>query len=347
MFSKRTYIFLLPFIACLVFSCSSDVPDNVVPEKGPELTFAVSDLTRASVTTEINSPGSKFVVYGEKKFIKGNADEESSIIFDKTEVEYVDGNWSYDNVQYWFPKHTYSFVALSPLSIVSPENNPLYSGSEFSFTYAVPVSAENEIVRNGVQDFLGATHRRYYELGDGLPVSLKFGHLMSLVNIAPAMSNNAMSSEANIQFKKIVVTGLKNKVTFKIRPASILSNNQTDDRVIEVTEQEGESKMTIEFAEPVKIMNKAGNVPLFDANDALLMLPQSFDEDSEATIIMTYTMNDDPEIWELSLPLKLLKWESGKSYTYNFTFDGKRVSVGTPSISDWNTVEEKFKADSD
>lgn len=341
MFNKHLHTYLLPFIACLVFSCVSDSPDYTAPDNETELTFTVAELSRASVTTGINTPGSKFAVYGDIKVSEAsNADP--TIIFNKTEVEYVGNTWSYDNTQYWFPKHDHSFVAIFPVSIVSPENDPQYSGSELSFTYTIPASSENEIAKNDVVDILGATHRRYYEPGDVvLPVSLRFSHMMTLINIGMSMNDNVMGTDAYIQLKKIEFSGLKNKATFKILPAQILSNNQTDDRLIDVIDQEGETKMTIEFAESKKIMNLAETVSLFDANDAIIMLPQEFAADSQAKIIFTYAVNDEQETAQVSCPLKLMKWESGKSYLYNFMIERTGVKFDNYEINPWNTIRQE------
>ncbi|MDE6287158.1 MAG: fimbrillin family protein, partial [Muribaculaceae bacterium] len=310
MHAKLNYLYLLLiFVGCLASSCNSDSPEDVAGN-GSELKFTVSDLTRAPVTTTLH----QFAVYGDMKSVENNT--APFVVFDKTEVTYRNNTWSYSGMQYWFPYHEYSFVAVHPISVLENGNNPLYADSKLSFTYTLPTTGGNNISSNDVSDILGATHRRNYGNGPTLPVSLTFSHLMSLINVAPALNDNVMSADAYIEISKLELTGLKNKATFSILPAPRLSNNQTDDRVIEVTGQEGEANLTIEFATPKKIMNHGGNVRLLDSNDAIIMLPQEFTADSQSQIILTYTISNETETKTMSSPLKQLSWESGKSYTY-------------------------------
>lgn len=334
--SKLTYLYLLSFVACLLSSCSSDAPDNVDP-KGSEMSFTVSELSRAAVTTTINIPGSKFAVYGDRKFPVDN-NTEPSVIFNKTEVEYINNSWSYNNPQYWFPNNEHSFVAVYPVSVLDTDNKPQYSNSKLSFTYTLPTSDGINVKPNDVTDILAATHRRLYYQGDGIPVSLRFSHLLSLINIAPALDDNLMDMEAYIQFHKLELTGLKTKATFNILPAQRLSNNQTDDRVIDVSGHEGEGNLTIEFNEPKKIMNRRDNVKLFDDNDAIIMLPQIFGSDTQTKLVLTYTLNNDTQTKQLSIPLDLLGWESGKSYTYRFTIGRNGPHFDTTTITSWEML---------
>lgn len=336
--AKLTYVVFLSFIACLVSSCTSDTPDVVNTDNGRELSFIASGMSRASVISDINTPGSKFAVFGDMKF-SGTADASPSIVFNKTEVAYIDNEWYYDDTQYWYPKHEYSFVAVFPLSVVGSETLPRYSDSSLSFTYTISASSGNEVNKNDIPDILGATHRRSYTDGASQPVSLRFSHLMSLINILPGFNDNIMDSETYIKFHKVELTGVKNKATFNILPAPILSNTQTDDRVIEMTGQDGEINLTIAFPEPKKIMNHGDNVRLFDANDAIIMLPQIFAADSGAKIVLTYTINDDPEAMTLSVPLRLREWEPGKSYNYKFTLDRTGLVSSTTTITDWEVMD--------
>lgn len=333
---KRIYILLLPIIACLVFSCTSETPDPA-SGKGAQLIFSISNPSRATVVSNLNTAGSKFVVFGDRK-ISDDPDENPVVFLNNTTVEYFDGNWQYNNLQYWIPNQEHSFVAVYPVSIVGSDYNPQYTKSALSFTYTLPTSSANEIANNEVLDILGATHRRFYQKGDGLPVSLRFNHLMTLINISPGFNDNIMDAESYIRFHKVEFTGVRNKATFKITPAQRLSASQTDDRLIEITAHAGEAKMTIEFSEPKKITNHAENQSLFDANDAIIMLPQIFAAESDAQIILTYTVNDNPEMMTLCAPLSLLEWKSGKSYNYKFTLDRTGLISNSTTITDWEVT---------
>lgn len=335
--AKRTYLYLLFFVACLASSCTSDAPDDVDVRKGSEVSFGVSDLTR-TVTTDINTPGSAFAVYGDMK--EGNQ-ADPSVLFDKTEVKYQNGRWDYEGAQYWFPGCEHSFVAITPLSVL---DNASYSQSALSFTYTIPTTDGNLSDKNDVPDILVATHRRLYESENenqnkNTKVVFWFGHVMSLINIAPKLDDNIMSKDEYIEFHTLELSGFKTTATFEILPAPRQSNSQTDDRMIGVTEQKGEGSghLTIEFKAPVQVKN-GESVSLFDDKEALIMLPQTFDPGSETKIILTYTVNNDPSIKQVTIPLQNLQWESGKGYTYRFTINRQGLLFGTTTITDWEKM---------
>lgn len=333
MHAKLTYLYILCCIALMASSCTADAPD-IDDVRGAELSFAVSNLSRASESPAFN----KFAVYGDMKFPVDNSTI-PTVIFNKTEVEYKNNTWSYAGTQYWFPKHEHSFVAVHPLSVLEADNTPQYSNSQLSFTYTIPTTAGNKVSSNSITDIIAATHRRLYNVDDKNSVTtLNFGHLMSKINFAPALDGNMMTDEDYIEFYKFELTGFKTKATFNIVPASRQSNSQTDDRVVEVTRQESEGSLTIEFAQPVKITGNSKNVSLFDDNSALIMLPQSFGADSDAKIVLSYKINKESTIKEIILPLMNREWESGKSYVYKFTITRQAAHFDTTIITDWEVV---------
>lgn len=265
------------------------------------------------------------------------------VIFDKTEVEYRNDGWYYDNTSYWFPKYEHSFVAICPLSVLETGNNPRYSNSRLSFTYTIPTSGGT----GDASDIIAATHRRFYDLPEDSfvivaknRVTLKFAHILSLINFAPALNDNIMDEDEYIMFHKMELSGVKTKAEFNILPASRQSNDQTDDMVIDVTGHEGgETDFTIGFAEPIKVVNGRENVS-FEDKDAIIMLPQTFAADSDAKITFYYTVNDGTTIKQIYLPLKnMQKWEPGKRYTYKFTIDRTGLHSEETTITDWEALD--------
>lgn len=335
MYSKLTNLLLLIFIACLASSCNSDTPDNQEVSKGTEVTFAVSGQTRASGTVSFN----KFAVYGD---IKHPDDDITNpvILFNKTVVEYINDSWSYEGTQYWLPKYEHSFVAITPLSVLEADNNPQYLNSKLSFIYTIPTTDNNKSSdpRN-ITDILAATHRRLYNDNDIVTTTtFQFGHIMSRINLAPALDDNVMNNDEFIAIHKIELSGLKTKAKFNIIPASRQSNSQTDDRVINVTDQELSGNFTIELPKPVKVANNRENISLFGDNDAIIMIPQTFAADSDAQFILSYTINNESAVHQIVLPLAGKQWETGKSYTYKFTFSRKGLHSESTTIADWEVL---------
>lgn len=343
MYANLKYLYSIPvFIACLLSSCTSDNSADVEFSKGSEVSFDVLSMSRASATPTFT----EFAVYGDMKF-PVDKNTAPTVVFNKTIVKYSKkegetvGKWLYDGVQYWFPNHEHTFIAVTPLSALeSSATSPRYSDSELSFTYQLPTTSDNELTdKSKVNDILAATHRRLYSEDDGNATTVfSFGHIMSLVNLAPAFNDNLLTKDDCIKFRKLELSGFNTKAAFTIQPAPRLTNTQTDDMVIDVAGQEGEGKLTVEFANPVIVANTQNNVALFDGNDAIIMLPQAFAADSEAKIILSYTINDDALVKQVTLPLMNQQWESGKSYIYRFTIDRTGAHFQNTTISDWEAM---------
>lgn len=330
-------------MACLVSACSSDTPDEVEVSKGAEMSFAVADRSRATVTTSFD----EFTVYSDLKDPE-NETANPVVQFDKTQVVYRDNEWSYDVKQYWYPQHEHSFVAISPSSVLDNGATPLYSNSRLSFTYTIPTTAGILNKKDDVSDIITATHRRFYDkdkyffIADSVSkIILKFDHILSMVNFAPELNDDFLHDDGYVTFHKLEFSGFKTKATINILPASRSSNNETDDRVVSVTGQEGDAKYTVEFTNPKIVTNNKEKVSLFENNDALIMLPQVFASDSQAKIILTYTINDDTQPKQLTVALKNITWQTGMSYTcvIPFTIDKSELTIGTTGILDWETEQ--------
>lgn len=340
--SKLTYFFL-SLAAILLSSCTSDAPDDRDFGNGAEMSFDVSGTTRATVTSSFN----KFVVYGDMKFWveNGNNIVNPIELFHKTEVEYKDNSWSYSGTKYWMPRHEHSFIAVAPISVVEAGTTPEYLNSKLSFTYTIPTTGGKMSDRSDVADIIIATHRRLYDEKDtNTTTTFKFGHVMSLINIAPEFNDSEMKDDDFMKIHKLEISGFITKGVFNVQPASRESNSQTDDSIIEVTGHEGEGVYTIEFNEPKIITNHGGKVLFFDPEDAIILLPQTFPADSQAKIVLTYTINNGTQESQIIVPLKRLRLDAGKSYTYRLLFDKYGLKMEAMSISDWEVEESPFDA---
>lgn len=332
---KYLYYLFIPLICSAAVSCDADTPRSDNPAGGSEVKFDVDRLTRASDSPVIE----KFAVYGDKKHPADNINP-PAVVFSKTEVVYNSGSWSYEGVQHWYPKHEHSFVAIAPVSALETSDAPRYSNSQLSFTYNIPVTEAHQVSKpDDVYDILVATHRRLFEDGDAATTIFRFGHLMSQINLASLLDDNVMSDDEYINITKLELSGFKTGATFDIKPAPRQSAHQTDDSEIGVSGHSGEGLLTVEFAEPLKVVNHGEQpVSLFNASNAIIMLPQTFDAESDAKILIYYTVNEDPAEKQGILRLLDQKWESGKRYSYRFTIDRRGLIPGTTEISKWEVM---------
>lgn len=314
----------------MLSACDSDKPDTDVRT---EVSFATSGGSRASETLAFD----RFAVYGDMKFPVDNSTA-PLVVFDNKEVVYAGGSWTYgSDLRYWFPKHEHSFVAVSPVSVTGTGSEAVYSNSKLSFSYTMPASDGN-LLREEVSDIFSATHRRLYSSGDNGLLTLKFRHLMSMVDIAPALDDNTLGSDGYILLHEMEFSGVATKARFDIVPAERQSNSQTDDMVLDVIPQE-EGNLSVKFNTPVKIENNKTNVRPFANGDAVIMLPNDFTMAADAKLTLYYTINDETSMLNGSISLNNLKWESGKSYLYKFTIERAGVNLTDCEINPWNEVK--------
>lgn len=326
----------------LLVSCSSDGPDT----SSCEMKFDIYSLTSRSVTNISNITEKPFAIFGDM-IPSESADNPSArtVVYNNIPITYINSAWTAPVRQYWFNNHIHSFVAVHPASIFAESSAATdYQNSRLSFTYTLPSDHKQ------TTDILSATHRRMYidnrefDSNGQIPgtgadiVFLRFAHLLSQINLVPALVDNIMDDDSYIEFRSLELSGYKTKATFDIFPATLLTAAQTDDNEINVSSHAGEGSLKIDFPTPVKIVNHQPGAPLFSADEALIMLPQSFTADSGADIVLTYTINNDPTIKTVTLPLSNQQWASGKSYTYRFTIDRTGPHFGSTSITDWDVL---------
>lgn len=322
---------MLLAITCAT-SCMSE--SEPVLESEEQLRFEVAEVTsRTSISTNSNLNTKSFSLFGDMNR-KGEYFPGLKLIFNGDKVTFQNNKWEYGPPMYWLMGQEHSFVAIYPsFDSFSGLTDLDYTNSKVSFTYTVPV-ADGLIDYKDVPDLLVATHRRKYNFDTAGAVKLRFSHLLSRINIAPALDEVLMYEDQNetdklnhpdnkdeyISFHKIEIYSLKTKASFSFTPASI-QTGQTDER-IETYELDDNSvaDAVLTFSKPKKVTNNKTNVNICDDNDAFLVLPQQIDKD--AKVILYYTVNDDTPMRKITFSfsdLPIDKWEVGKSYTYMFT----------------------------
>ncbi|MDE5813603.1 MAG: fimbrillin family protein [Muribaculaceae bacterium] len=323
---------ILPLLVGMVCvsSCTSD-PDPVVSdyEKGEEMTFEVDAATRAIVTDNDNITDRPFMIFGDVNrtgaFFSG-----LKVFFNHDQVSYNNGKWNYGAKQYWMMGQEHSFVAIHPYDVLKDLKELKYEDSKVSFTYQLP---EKDI--DMAQDLLVAAHRRIYTLDNGGPIRFKFTHLLSSINIMPALDEVLMYEDEDekelypdnkdeyILFQKIEMVGIRTLGTFSFAPGPLGSGNSTNECAVDYhSNEDGGTTVTFDYKDkPIAVTNNKENVSIFDNNKAAIILPQSFDKNSASEIRLYYSVNDDNVVRTIKIPLKNITWEMGKNYTYKFTIE--------------------------
>lgn len=343
---KRNIIHIfLPLIigmAC-AYSCTSDSEPPVL-ESGEELMFEVKEATdsRTVISTTSNLKQMPFALFGNMNRT-GEHYQGLKIIFNGDKVTFTDKKWSYGPTPiYWLMGQEHSFAALYPdLEHIPGLSDLKYEESKVSFNYEIPKNDENITEYSKIADILVATHRRLYTFESTGAVKFNFRHVLSRINIEPALDEVLMyedetekdthpdNKDEYIQFNKFEIFNLKTKASFAFVPAKLPAGeflNDENDRTYEVDNESLADYAVLNFTNPKNVTNNKRNVNICANDDAFLVLPQSVDKD--AKLILYYTVNGDHldrnYVRTVTFPLSDLpidKWEAGKSYTYRFTIE--------------------------
>lgn len=319
--AKLIYLYFIAILAtCPLASCSHDTPDNECLSTGAEMVFDVVDGSRASAISSFN----EFILYGDMKFM----DHEPTVVFDKTNVEYKGGKWSYANAQYWFPKHEHSFIAMNPVDATGISGMG-YSGSQLSFTYTIPENFES------AHDLMMATHRRKMPEDNPSysadPVRLKFFHILSRIDFK--VKNDKAADYVKVTQIKLI--GVNKTSSFSIIPAPLSSGSgQTDDYISSWTGISNKGTLTANI--DVNITEDETGF-LFPDDNALFMIPQP--DNNDVVMEITYEQWDDGAKFEehtLTATAPIGGWESGKVYTYSLAVsETSQETYLTVSVKNW------------
>lgn len=321
---KLRYIILLIAAGGLLSSCAS-TGDDV--EQGAEMTFVVSELSRASVTNDINFSGSEFAVYGDMKL----KDNPSIKVFDGNIVTYRGSKWEYNNPQYWFPQHEHSFIAMHPVE-AKGMSEPEYSNSWLSYSYTLPTDFTE------AKDLIVATHRRMADANPAAkatPVALNFFHIMSRINFV--LTNEAAADIVRVT--EIKLENVNRTGSFAVTPAPLLSGDRTDDYDSRWSDASYMGTVTAPLRVDVP-ENEAR--PLFPDDNALLMIPQP---DNKGVILhIKYTLIDagaKDEQLTLTAQTPIGGWEAGKIYTYSlYIREITKELYLTVSVKNWQAPKQ-------
>lgn len=342
-------------MAC-VTSCMSE--REPVLESGEELKVEVTEAaSRSALTTDQNIKTLPFSLFGDV-YRTGEYYSGLKVIFNGDNVQYTNNQWNYGPPIYWLMGQVHSFVAIHPASDKIPGLSDLtYSDSRVNFTYTIPVT-NNIIDYNAVPDILVATHRRDYNFDTAGAVKFGFRHILSRINIEPALdeflmyedepynSTHPENKDEYIRFEKFEIYGLKTKASFVFTPASIPSGQLKTDETDQTYEVDDSSvaDAVLTFTKPKTVTNNKKNVNVCADDDAFFVLPQTIGQD--ARIILYYTVNDDHRddrfVRTITFPfsgLPIDRWEGGKIYTYSFTIEKAYTGQIKPGSLKWKITD--------
>lgn len=143
--------------------------------------------------------------------------------------------------------------------------------------------------------------------GDGSnpkPVAMEFKHQLSKVNIIATVEGG------NCIVNSVTFSGMATKGSYN--STSGWSNTTTGSFI----------------SSESKVLDTTG----FDLLGDLLLIPQTVTE--EFKINVNYTLDDETQAKEISLPTSIDQWKAGQSYKYTLTFKGNNI-IFTVNVASW------------
>ena len=314
-----------------VSSCT-EIRVDIGSETGTYIEFA-SALTKAPVNSA--SDMSEFAVWAYYQTADGRHD-----VFGQTDMENTGitvsrtgGSWTYENPKMWEFGVTYTFYGIYPadtkgVSMTAADENPHIVMENYSI-----LSAENagEDLMLAVDDGIN-----YPEGSDTAPVSLRFTHLLSMVDLVcrPYGSQADWPKNYKPEVYSVKLYGIGSEATF--RSAGFIPGNIQSIRrgwTVDASAATTESSPYADAGITAPVLIDTEKNLLKD----VMVFPQTFAPGMRIGI--EYTASKDSPVRStvmelISLPLEA--WEAGKHYVYTFTISPEgRIIFEMPDVRPW------------
>ncbi len=281
---KKIFVAVLAMAG--VVACNTvdtlDVPQN------PEIRFAnafVENATRANEALDPSTTTNTLTGFN----VWGFMDQTDGTVFVAEDVTGSKGNFSYANIQYWAPGHTYYFAALAPID----------SANVKDFAAEVAGATEEEkfvkTVFNfknveGTEDLLYAAAKEVAPaMGASKTVMLTFDHLLSKVKFS--FTNGFTNPNAYIDVKNVTMavpasataTLTKDAYTWANQAGELILEfgDACDKTAINVKQEAANELLTIPAAQDYKIefdvVYYQGSVPAYEGHKVVTLKNVAFE----------------------------------------------------------------------
>lgn len=300
---KKIFVAVLAMAG--VVACNTvdtlDVPQN------PEIRFAnafVENATRANEALDPSTTTNTLTGFN----VWGFMDQTDGTVFVAEDVTGSKGNFSYANIQYWAPGHTYYFAALAPID----------SANVTDFAAEVAGTTEEEkfvkTVFNftnveGTEDLLYAAAKEVAPaMGASKTVMLTFDHLLSKVKFS--FTNGFTNNNAKIDVKNVRMTAPETAT------ATLAAENSWANHAGEITLAFGDA-----------CDKTAINVKQEAANE-LLTIPAGADKKYTVTFDVALYMGDVVayEAKDKTATIEGVALEIGKAYNFSATLNASNLT---------------------
>ena len=281
---KKIFVAVLAMAG--VVACNTvdtlDVPQN------PEIRFAnafVENATRANEALDPSTTTNTLTGFN----VWGFMDQTDGTVFVAEDVTGSKGNFSYANIQYWAPGHTYYFAALAPIDstnvkdfaaeVAGATEEEKFVKTVFNFTNV-----------EGTEDLLYAAAKEVAPaMGASKTVMLTFDHLLSKVKFS--FTNGFTNPNAYIDVKNVTMavpatataTLTKDAYTWANQAGELILEfgDACDKTAINVKQEAANELLTIPAAQDYKIefdvVYYQGSVPAYEGHKVVTLKNVAFE----------------------------------------------------------------------
>lgn len=278
-------------IASATLSCQKDSP---VQDGRYPILFDCTDYNTRAIA-DITDLQNGFEVYA---YLKTG---ENAFDFAK-DVRYEPDTWTwtYDEIEYWWPETSYSFMAFYPsdtFTVTNTEDGQSYSLiSDYSVLTQTALLTASETRNVGVEGIIAPD--------EGSVVNLTFQHLLSCVVI------NLKSEISGVTVKEVSFTNIAENGTCE-------NGQWTFGTTTDMLKYKPED-LTLEV-----------NAGFVDAtNGGFLVIPQDIDGNQYINVTTT------DKTYQAVIPD--ITWASGNKYTYSMTIKQDNIVFSEPTVVEWD-----------
>ena len=309
--------FILAAAVCVTLaSCVKNEP-VATPEFGDEISFESPVLAPAVKATTDLPTNESFVVWAHPTATQWTTGSTlGNVYMNAVEVTYQSTVWKAKATEgkYYWPKAGYlQFSAYTP-KVEDAGFQANVDNNGITFTNYV---AGNETPRD-----LMFSERTYDKNANN--VAIVFNHALSAINFS-----FAKTTDADFTIKSVAITGVGSKSNFD-QNLAIAANAQTTAAAWDTPTVP--ANYTV-FSGTFDVPSTAG-APTYTE---WYLIPQTFADDSEAAIVVTYTQGGYGEtLFTATHNLAESTWVIGNRYTYNVSFGATEIQFA-PKESEWAT----------
>lgn len=329
----KKILFIGLVAATMLAGCSNDETIEV-NDTSRAIGFDGAFVDKSTRVTDITTENiDNFSVYGFVNTISG-------VVFNNEKVYKEEGNWKYDNLQFWIPDQKYYFTAIAPYANKQWE----YQANELKggvLTFKCKDA-------NGQQDLLFATN--FGNNNDGVHYGNGEGHITETPE-AVSFSFNHLLSRVIFSFEN----GMTNE-NMKLKIVSVTVNHALTTAKIDL----GKSPLTWEkgefTSEPTYVLDFNPNTTTFITKDNTMLTEQrymipatqknisvnfSVSLYSGEVLMDTYVHN--------GIPIENFNMEMGHSYKFKVKITPENIAPDelypiqftVESVEEWKNDEEK------